>query len=932
MIVRSGRTDKIKEGNKFMKTPGKLLALMLCLVMVSMLFAACGTEPETAHNEPADAVVTAAPAISDEIVSLGASVSVPVTVESSLPARTYARLTQKNELIFIAGQRSLTNAAVTVGVEKTENYSAAPLGYIPAPVWGEPVVPQLNVPIVLSEKYGTPNGANSFWYLASNGFKFTRMTYQPDRFCYNDLGGEYWCAVWNNLMHPGYAQYPVVAFVAPRGGTISIDSDILLRNTTTGDGYDGVTVYIYKNGRELAKKSIDQNAPAWKQSVSTDVRANDVIYLAVTPNQMNYGDETLINRYAITYTSFSDSTGGPGLSEYPFSQCFGLPASLNKSLTTYIMDTNGISWEELAHPCPELVKGVQYKLSDYAPLMRPENGDRSITHFAARDGSLIEMLFDPDNQGGCFYYLTQDNTQIVRSYQELLLTNASADAYPVVTFQSPQDGVATIELLKLYRPVEDYDTGKGDWDGVVTKLIVNGEVYHYDRLNRDYPNATENLSVTLSLKKGDVIELHFDKLNGYYGDNVWYDAAITYLTDETSATLSSPLTEEQCKAIYDAKEIVDPQPLPTDGMYNLTELAALAKTGNGDYGVTYGVSTDGATFTSAEGYATWDTYPFYWYNAGDGANQVNIYPTKPFGSTQNAIASAAYSPAIKLTASKTGKLLLDCKLLRAEHSDDGQAGWDGVAFKIIHNGKLYLNDLLNGIFDTSSASVVLDVTEGDEIIIIMDKLAYHWGDTQLDYDISVGYTDDSAVPTAEVSSEPSLAVVTGTQYSFYDLAAITNGNNGKYGLWFKTFSDGSGYADMSYDPSNSGGAWYSSAYPGCNVYPRIPEQASGKLIGLLAPNGGCDVIAYEAQRTGSLSVWYNFGNYQSAAGAALTAVVKHNDTVVSTINVPAADAAWGHAEYQTLNVTKGDMIYILVSHDTAPEAALSYMGAFVVYN
>ncbi len=921
-----------------MQTTRKLTALLLCLVMVCALFAGCANKPEiiTTSPQPANAEATAAPAVLDEVTPLGASASVPVTVESATPAKVYARMVQKSELIFISGQRSLTNAATTVGVEKAEKYVVTtPLGYVPSPVYGTPVTPRIGVPIALPEKYGAPNGSNSFWYLASDGFSFSRMTYQPDRFCYNDLGGEYWCAIWNNVMHPGYAQYPVVAFVAPRGGSLRIDADILLRNTTTGDGYDGVTVYIYKNGRQLAKKAIDQKDSAWKHSVSVDVRADDVIYLVVTPNQMNYGDETLINRYALTYTSFDDSTGGPGLGEFPFTQCFGLPTKLERTLTTgggTPRDPN-LREEDLGRLCPELTKGVQYKLSDYAEALKNYNGDRNIKHYASDGRFFVLMNNDPNNQGGCYYYVTQNDTQIVRSYKNLLYTNASADAYPVVTFKSPQDGVATIDLLKLYRPVEGSDTGKGDWDGVVTKLVVGGKIYHYDRLNRDNPNATENLSVTLQLKKGDVIELHFDKLTGYYGDNVWYNASITYLTDEAAAAavLSAPLTDAQCKNIYDAKEIVDPQPFPTDGKHNLTELAALAKAGNGDYGVTYGISADGTSFTPAEGYATWDTYPFYWYNAGDGANQVNIYPTKPFGSTQNAIASASYSPAIKLTASKAGKLEIDYKLFRAEHTDDGQVGWDGVAFKIIHNGKLYLNDLLNGMFDTSTGSVVLDVQAGDEVLIIMDKRAYHWGDTQLDYDISAGYIDDSATASAEVSSTPSLAVATATQYHLYDLAIATNGNNGKYGLWFKTF-DGTDYADMSYDPNNADGAWYSAIYPGNNVYPRLSAQASGKLIGFVAPTGGCNVIAYEAQRTGSMSIWYNFGNYQSASGAALTAVIKHGDTIVSTVNVPAADTAWGHAEYQTLNVTKGDMIYILLSHDTAPESSLSFMGAYVIYN
>ncbi len=167
-------------------------------------------------------------------------------------------------------------------------------------------IPELNIPIVYAEKFSHENGENNFYYYGDNGTYYTELTYIPET-DWMGTAGDYWVLIQANLIHPGEANVPVIGFECPMDGVIDIAIRAYLRNTTTGDGYDGFTLQVL-HGEELIEEHLcNQENPAWDGKVTgIEVKKGDFIYLREDKGSMNYGDECVLNTYTLTYVSIAE--------------------------------------------------------------------------------------------------------------------------------------------------------------------------------------------------------------------------------------------------------------------------------------------------------------------------------------------------------------------------------------------------------------------------------------------------------------------------------------------------------------------------------------------------------------------------------------------------------------------------------------------------
>ena len=243
-----------------------------------------------------------------KVFALLLALTVACTLAACQPAEVLPSETESSE---VSSEESSVPESSEASEESSEPESSEASEESSAPelVEGEDYIgfiPELNVPILFADSFSHDNGANNFYYYGDNGSYYTELSYIPD----TDWMGtpdDYWVLIQANLIHPGEMNVPVIGFECPMDGVIDIAIRAYLRNTTTGDGYDGFTLQVLHGEETLEEHLCNQENPAWDGKVTgIEVKKGDFIYLREDKGGMNYGDECVLNTYSLTYVSIAE--------------------------------------------------------------------------------------------------------------------------------------------------------------------------------------------------------------------------------------------------------------------------------------------------------------------------------------------------------------------------------------------------------------------------------------------------------------------------------------------------------------------------------------------------------------------------------------------------------------------------------------------------
>lgn len=125
-------------------------------------------------------------------------------------------------------------------------------------------------------------------YWAGTGSAMNDMTWNASQAYW--VGSDAWARIYSNSMHPGSTEMPVLAWIAPKAGTVRVEGT--LRDVDLSCG-DGVSASVVHNSTEIFTASIN-NADTVGKSVNAQVTvaAGDGVFFIVSKNANHFCDGT----------------------------------------------------------------------------------------------------------------------------------------------------------------------------------------------------------------------------------------------------------------------------------------------------------------------------------------------------------------------------------------------------------------------------------------------------------------------------------------------------------------------------------------------------------------------------------------------------------------------------------------------------------------
>ncbi|GLQ45751.1 hypothetical protein GCM10007862_08020 [Dyella lipolytica] len=136
-----------------------------------------------------------------------------------------------------------------------------------------------------SSDYSTTQGPVWSYQYGGNG-PLPDMTWQGTYW----VGTDSWARIYQDAMHPGTAEIPVLKWVAPKAGTVFIGGTVRKADPTCGNGVNASLVH---NGTQIFSASIAYaDTVGQSPNMYLNVAAGDGLFFMVSPNSNNYCDMT----------------------------------------------------------------------------------------------------------------------------------------------------------------------------------------------------------------------------------------------------------------------------------------------------------------------------------------------------------------------------------------------------------------------------------------------------------------------------------------------------------------------------------------------------------------------------------------------------------------------------------------------------------------
>lgn len=552
---------------------------------------------------------------------------------------------------------------------------------------------RIGVPIHYQDLFRPRNGENGLHFYEDNGYRLGLMEYDSGRGVFSK--NEYWCHIGEDRIHPGMAILPVIGYSLPSGGRITIDLALFLNNEAVGYGYDGVTFYIYHNDRQLCRQPIATEDP--NRSVTLkgiEVRSGDTIFLKISPNENNLGDEVLIRRFSLTYSELDDESGeetAQSVPEYPFPFMEGFPADRSPWFFTDNSESRAQTRKKTID-LENIRTGDEMTFWDLAMQSDGVNGSCGLYYYATDGSELQEMQYEPVFYNGRYWYNAGSGIAYIDPMQtpDGGVTAPSADRYTVVGFRVPETGRIRYKIdVRRFSidPLDDYHIylARGGLSNAVSERFL---------LTATNPNIAEE--IILSVIKGEMLYLVFNSLSSLSdNDHCSYAVAVKYLTvGESSATEPAE---------------VNPIRTPEFTLWEpirFADLAAESDGTNGDYGLYY-FASDGENLLEMQLDA--ETANGRWWH-DDNAGQVYIEPNR-YPSMGMAAGCGGKFPVIGFHVPTAGKIRIQFDVIR--YTGNGLADCEIFwALNRLEN-KICDPELLNEKLPRINKSVKCEVETGD---------------------------------------------------------------------------------------------------------------------------------------------------------------------------------------------------------------------------